>query len=164
MKRTICVACVALLGLSVQPVFGVKVSGASADAVRLTARLDDVEVSGPRLQLELENAGSEPLQINESFLPWGIRTSLLLVAIVADAGGERIPERLLIEDLGTGQTVIAAHGKRSGTVDLSRRFPTLADERKRHEVILLWSFVPLLASAEAKQRRITGVLLLPKKL
>lgn len=101
------------------------------------------------LKVVLSNKTTTLYQLRTAFLPWGIQNSLLLVAMVSSPISERIPEALYVDDPGPGNTPISPGQQLNGTIDLVHRFPTLLTYLKDNDVIIFWSYRPVLRSGVA---------------
>jgi hypothetical protein len=113
------------------------------------------------LHVTLRNMQSTSVELYKGDLPWGTRHALMLVAVTNDTEAKRIDEALYIDDPGPGQVVLKPRGELSGAIDLIRRFPTLPEVLKAHEVIVFWSYRPQQTNGTAVQR-ISGAVVLKK--
>lgn len=93
-----------------------------------------------RMQFELQYTGDRPLALSERSLPWKSPRDLLLVATVLNSTRTRLseseppapapPSTLLT--LNPGDTL-------AGSVNLSTRFPALAEALRESDVVVFWS-------------------------
>ncbi len=113
------------------------------------------------LSVSITNDDVEPLLVYDSSLPWGTRTSLLLIAVKAGPRQENIKEALFIDDPKTGETVINPGDSVRGKIDLTRRFPEIEYVLETHDVIVFWSY--RLVTKDGKMAdRISGGFSIPK--
>ncbi len=150
----ILLSCLSLLTISV---------AYSEDAIRIkgNARLCREGSDNVYLNLSIVNEGSESILISKSNLPWGIRTSLLLIAVTAGPMQENIEESLFVDDPRTGDTAIKPGDEVSGRVYLNRRFPNIKHVLKKHDVIIFWSYQLVTEDGKVADR-ISGGLTIPK--
>jgi hypothetical protein len=114
-------------------------------AIRLNAEVRSSNDGKSQLAFDLEYIGHKPARIFESNLPWGIRQSLLLVAICLDGKRSPIEELEYIDD-PTPNVVSLQPGQRAhGSIDLSDRFPKLDECLAKRDSVIFWSyqFVPV---------------------
>ena len=110
------------------------------------------------LRLSLVNEG-EDLECFAASLPWKHVHSVTIRLVKKN--GKRIPEQPLIDDPIPGTFIIRKNAKLAGTIDLDRRFPTLAEALASDSVDLYWIF-QLSDIKSGKTQELDGRLLLPK--
>ncbi len=139
------------------------VANAAGQDGSLDVQAKPAVLSPSRIALEftLRNSGTVPLDFFASDLPWGIQHSFMLVPVTNDPEARRIAEALYVDDPRQGQVTIRPGDQLSGIVDLSRRFPSLAELLKTREVIVFWSFQPTQVNG-TQMHRTSGTVVLPK--
>lgn len=115
----------------------------------------------PTLEIAISNSRATSIKLYSADLPWATRHSLLLVAMTNDSQQSRIDEALYVDDPGPGYTVIGPKDTKTGSIDLTRRFPDLSKVRRESEVIIFWSYQAKLVTGE-QTRRVSGAVVLPK--
>ena len=133
--------------------FCVRVYG--GEVTRLTGRVtcDDRDCI---LRLELTNASDKMIRTEDSFLPWGIRDSLTLVAF-AKATDRHLTRSAAIDDLRHNRIAIPPGMTLRGDVSLKDRFPTLLAELKRgNKILLFWSYRLLTIDNTITERHFGG--------
>ena len=136
-------------------------AGGQDGSLDVGAKLAVLSASRIALEFTLRNSGSVPFEFFAADLPWGTRHSLMAVPVTNDAEARRIAEALYVDDPKPGQMTIKAGEQLSGSVDLSRRFPSLAEALKTREVIVFWSFQPTQVNG-TQVHRTSGAVVLPK--
>ena len=116
-----------------------------------------------RLKFDLSYSGEKSLVVPERSLPWGSHRDLLLVAIPLDAArtplegrsspGPSLPTSPLTLD--TGDSI-------SGNVNVSSRFPGLAEAIQKTDVMVFWSYQPPAVEGQVLPR-LTGGVVLPRQ-
>jgi hypothetical protein len=149
--------CVAMFSI------GLGTSGACAmasDDIALavsSARLGGGDVA---LNVQLRYSGATPIAVYHSDLPWGIRDSLLLVAVCLDARKSLLPQVTYIDDPSPGQVQMRPGEALSGNVSLGRRFPALPECLKRSSALVFWSYeLTPVGSREPLSRQTGGLLI-----
>ncbi len=140
---------------------GIQCATATETALELRTKLVESLHGKIALDLTVRNAQSIPVELNKADLPWGTRHALMLVAVTNDTEAKRLDEALFIDDPGPGQVVLKPLGELTGSVDLLRRFPTLLELLKTHEVIVFWSYRPQQTNGTELQQ-ISGAVILKK--
>ena len=113
--------------------------------IRLNAEVRNSNDGKSQLAFDLEYVGDKPARIFESNLPWGIRHSLLLVAVCLDGKRSSIAELEYIDDPTPSVVSLQPGQKARGSIDLSDRFPKLGECLAKRDAIIFWSyqFVPV---------------------
>lgn len=93
-----------------------------------------------QLDIDFEYLGDKPARVFESNLPWGIRRSLLLVAICLDGQRSPIAELEYIDDPTPSVVSLQPGQKSHGSIDLSDRFPKLRDCLVKRDALIFWSY------------------------
>ena len=134
MKRAFWVALALLLGIAASEA---AVARHDVQLLFASKSLSDGDVA---LHIELQYHGTKPVSIYKSDLPWGIRDSLLLVAVCLDATKSVIPAVTYIDDPSPGTLELKPGQKVQGTILLKRRFPTLPECLREKEALIFWSY------------------------
>jgi hypothetical protein len=92
------------------------------------------------LQLTLTNHTPQPLTVYEWYLPWVGTYSLILYAAKANIPGTLIDKLLPVDDPGPATTTIQPGETRTGTIQLTRRFPGFRDALRDRDVVVFWSY------------------------
>jgi hypothetical protein len=115
------------------------------------------------LQIDLQNHGASPLTIYRSALPWGVRDSLLLVAICLDGSKTVLEPANYIDDPSPEQMQLVAGQKLSGTIALGRRFPDLRKCLQRRNALIFWSYELAPISDSVRFPRTSGGVVLEQR-
>jgi hypothetical protein len=120
---------------------------------------------GHLLRVTITNASAVPLQMIDTFLPWGYSYSTQLVAIrplSPFSGGQPLARTTAIDD-AVGSRISIPPGKTlSGDISLDQQFSGLSAALTRDDMLLFWSYLPVYSSG-ATGSRSGGWLLLPKE-
>ena len=101
-----------------------------------------VEATGTpahKLEMHLTNQSPGPITVFRHSLPWSSAYSALVVAVRTDAVGTVLDRSTPVDDPVVGTLTIEPNETLTGQIDLDRRFPGLADELKKRDVIVFWS-------------------------
>jgi hypothetical protein len=131
----------------------------AASALSVTAAVGLTAQTQTVLTFKMINQSGRPLTFDTSSLPWGVRYSVLLVAVTNDANVERIAESLPIQDPAPSDSILAPKGEWSGIVNLVSRFPELPRYLKSRDIIVFWSYQPTLTDGTSLSRASGSVLL-----
>jgi hypothetical protein len=134
------------------------IPGQPASQPKLKAGVEFERTEHRLLRLSLVNEG-ENLECFAAWLPWQHVHSMTILLVKKN--GKLIPEQPMIDDPIPGTFTIRRNEKLAGTIDLDRRFPTLAEALASDDVDLFWSF-QLNDIKSGKSQRLGGWLLLPK--
>jgi hypothetical protein len=112
------------------------------------------------LQFELQYTGDRPLTLSERSLPWKSSRDLLLVATVLNSTRTRLAEfdppaqapAPALLTLNPGDAL-------AGSVNLSGRFPVLAEALRESDVVIFWSHQVRSAERPSLARLNGGVVL-----
>lgn len=115
------------------------------------------------LLVELGNVTDNPVELRAASLPWEWRYSMWVKAFEDDATGSPLDERLTVADLpiNNEQVSLLPRTLLQGNIDLRNRFPELEDALKRRDVIIFWSYIPVLGNGN-HDSRLSGSLKIPK--
>ena len=108
------------------------------------------------LRIELKNVSAVPLLIFRDELPWNLSSAMLF--FVTDLGGAPLAQiypliQINWEDVITLNPGASLHGTRI----LDYGIPSLAKDRKRRDLIVLWTYKPSgMAPAISKIDRVSG--------
>jgi hypothetical protein len=152
----------AVLVLSME---GVAAAYASEQPLRLDVKVYYDATNGGVLKVELVNSSTRPVELLDSFLPWGYTYSMLLVAAqpMDPFGPSRSLNRTTVIDDAIGRPVtIGPGGSLSGTIDLDRQFPGVASQLARGSVVLFWSYSAQFVGGERSERT-GGMIVIPKR-
>ena len=97
---------------------------------------------GSLLDIAVTNETAAPLVVSRSGLPWTNSYDLLLTAVCADPVGSVIERSLPVDDPLVGALTVLPGQTVSGEINLTQRFPGLAEARERADVLLYWSWRP----------------------
>lgn len=97
--------------------------------------------SDPALKFEMRNLGHAPLELHESYLPWGIQTSTKLYAFKLDAEQTQLEEALYVDDPGPNTIFLQPDAVLRGEISLAWRFPSLREAIKTRDVIVFWTYL-----------------------
>lgn len=105
----------------------------------------EIEVQGQSrpeyiLGITLTNQSPEPLKIYQHSLPWVGWNSTVLVAVKTDAPGTVLDNLSPIDDPGAAAITIKPGETLTGTIPLTRRFPSFLEALKERDVIVFWSY------------------------
>jgi len=120
-------------------------------------------LSSGQLSVKLRNVTKSPIIMDEGDLPWKWRYSMWIKAFEDDAIGSSLEERLPIADPPViKKPIILAPGLEvQGAIDLSRRFPELENLLTHQNVIIFWSYSPVLKGSN-KKPHFFGSLMIPR--
>lgn len=132
-------------------------SGDGQCANGLTVRV--AQVHGKReVAIELVNHTSRAVSLRSDQLPWEWRYAMVMKAVKTDSVGTLLGEDYGISDPVPRTVIVKAGDSIRGSVDLDLRFPGLEEALKVTDVLLLWSYVPVVDGRS--QSRSAGVLIL----
>jgi hypothetical protein len=136
-------------------------SGTAGPRVAVTAQVVQ-EGTEYILKLKIKNKGADALKGFKHALPWGGRYSMTVIAVeTSTIEGRPLPPVHYIDDPTTAQFSIPAHGEVSGSVSLSKRFPSLAEALSRKDVEVFWGY-QLPTIEQKRANRVGGWILVPK--
>jgi hypothetical protein len=116
------------------------------------------------LEIKLTNVSKAPITVYRDRLPWRSPNGFSLTAVHTDAAGTILRKTYPLVNPGPGKVTIQVGETLTGNVDLTRRFPTLQEERKlREEVLLFWSYRLYSAPDLTDGERKGGWVLIPGK-
>src|SRR5262249_35617243 len=96
----------------------------------------------PSIEFSLTNTGSSSLDMYKSDLPWGIRSSTLLIAVQLNAERSSVPEALYIDDPGPTTVTLRPGQTFTGQINLVDRFPQFLKALTETDVVVFWTYVP----------------------
>jgi hypothetical protein len=122
---------------------------ASALPLRIEATPSTLNQTVDGIKFSLTNISEKTIQINETAVPWGERTSILLVAMIKRTHELLRPEGYVIDDNFLVKTIRIAPGETiSGTVSLSQHFGNINSLRKKGDLLVFWHFRAIGKDAE----------------
>jgi hypothetical protein len=160
MSKAISARCAAIALPVIMLLSPVMVRGAGD--VKMLVTYDAKENARIGLLASLENDGPKSIELYKANLPWGIRDSIVLVAVCLDGKKEVIPAVDYIDDPGPGTVSMRPGEKVSGVIGLETRFPTLSMCLKRSDAVVFWSYRLSTISANS-QERLSGGVVIPKR-
>lgn len=120
--------------------------------VRINVAARNANDGKSQLDVDLEYIGDKAVRIFESNLPWGIRRSLLLVAVCLDGKRSQITELEYIDDPTPSVVSLQPGQAAHGSIDLSDRFPKLGECLAKRDALIFWSyeFIPIDGNASPR--------------
>lgn len=114
------------------------------------------------LAMTLKNLGREPIKLYKASLPWGIKSSLVMVVATNAPDPEIVSPALYFDDPGPGTITFQPSETATGKIDLQHRFPTLWQALEKRDLVVFWSYqMPLVDGGLTS--RVGGSLLLSKE-
>ena len=117
---------------------------------------------GSSIGIDLEYIGRTPIHVYKSDLPWGIRRSMILVAMCLDGADTLIPELEYIDDPAPDIVTLGPGQKLHGTIRLEERFSTFRDCLKTKDALVFWSY-QLSPIDAAPTARVSGGIIVRKR-
>ena len=143
-KRRLSVV-VAVLGLMLIDMFGA--FGKSCDAEepkgsdwRVTVSPRKTANGGWNLQMSIEYLGTKTVEVSYAELPWSWSYAMQVTAIEATLTGAQLPESFPVDDPPSGIVRVEPGQVLNGSVPLSARIPSLADDAKLRPIVVFWTF------------------------
>jgi hypothetical protein len=99
----------------------------------------DAQTQEWSLKIVAKYCGDKAIQIPCSDLPWKWIYATKMAAIRIDTLGEQLKQDFPVSDPPCERVLVRPGQVLSGTVRLSRRFPTLAKELEKGSVIVFWA-------------------------
>lgn len=116
-----------------------------------------------QLLVSLQLRGPAPVSVFLSSLPWGVKQSMLLLAVCLDGRASVLPEAGYIDDPAPGQMRLLPAKVLTGTISLNKRFPSLETCLRDHEALIFWSYQLKTAIAdEPAFPRLSGAVVLSR--
>jgi hypothetical protein len=141
-------------------IFAVSVADAlDAHPIEVRASVQQCSPKSIQLRMTLTNTGKREIEIYRSDLPWGIKSSIVLVLVPNTPDPEMIKPALYIDDPGPDLVSIGSSQTVSGSIDLQHRFPDLAKALSRRDVLVFWSYRGELKDGATTYRASGSVLL-----
>jgi hypothetical protein len=112
----------------------------ASPSIQLNARLVDKSDSKVVVEFGLTNTSAYALEMYAADLPWGVQTSIVLLAAQVQGDRKIIQDSPYIDDPGPTKISIKPSEQIVGTIELARRFPKLPRIAMKNEVILFWSY------------------------
>jgi hypothetical protein len=157
MKGLLCLLTCALLGVGAINVVAADVQPVP---IEVQATLSGSMSKSGIVEFKLKNTGYQPISLYASDLPWGVRTSIMLVPVLLGADQAPLEPALYIDDPGPAVVIIAPAATLHGSVELVSRFPRLPAVLKERGVMLFWSYRVNLIDGRATVRQ-SGAVELP---
>jgi hypothetical protein len=104
--------------------------------LEVTARAVDDEF----IEFDVELRAQEPVEFQESALPWGTAYSVLAALITGQ--GRCIGRSWPVDDPRPLVVTLHPNERRSGRIDLRRLWPSIAKERRGAALVFFWTFDP----------------------
>jgi hypothetical protein len=153
---------IALVSQAIAPINEAIASPGDAPRAAVEVYLGENRADRVTLRLSVTNLSKSPEEFVTSFLPWGIRDSIVLVAVTDSADAEELPSALPIDDPGPEHTLLQPGQTIRGNIDLVKRFPSLPEMLHKHGVIIFWSYTPW-STDGGDLNRSTGAVIIPKE-
>jgi hypothetical protein len=152
---------VLIVALPTSVAWGIERSaGAERHDVKLSVRA--ATAPKPVLDIDFEYVGKTSIRIYKSDLPWGIRRSVVLVAMCLNGAQTLIPELEYIDDPTPDIVTIEPGQQFHGTINLEERFTTLDGCLKANDALVFWSY-QLSPIEAAPIARVSGGIVVPKR-
>ena len=114
------------------------------------------------LRLRLTNAGTNTLLIPLGYLPWNLYAMTLVLVEADDPFSRQMKQESGIADPLPGEPHQVKSGQTiEGRIDLTRRYPDLAEKIKRTDVLVFWSYH--CPTEGLSSERVGGWLILPRE-
>lgn len=106
-------------------------------ALKVTQRWNNSEWF---LDFELTRTKPNTISVFESSLPWGVRTSIEVVAVYVQEGSKILKEAIYIDDSWPGSLEIAAGQTVRGKIALNYRFPELRKQNTNSPIAVCYRY------------------------
>lgn len=153
--RSVFMFVAAALGVCSSPIS----QSAEQHPVVVTASIARCSRAGVELGMTLKNVGQDPIELYKASLPWGVKSSLVVVVATNVPDPKIVSPSLHFDDPGPTTVIIAPSQVAKGAVDLQHRFPTLWQVLQKQDVIVFWSYQMPLTNEELTSRTSGSVLL-----
>lgn len=141
---------------SVHPVSAEVLTSVSVEALLLSDK-----TNRHMLKFKVSNNGNVPLTLEGFSLPWIKETPLLLLLAVRPDGTELRPYLPEAGAPSEGPVTLKVGESVEGNVSLNHKFPELARESEKQDIIFFWS-AQILTREGVKLPRVGGWLLVPR--
>lgn len=129
-RNRLLMACICLLLFAVLP--GKAEDAQAGITVRLNAK------TPLRLQLSVRSFAKVQTTIYRSDLPWGIRDSIVLIAVRPN--GEYLEQNPIADDPSPEKVSLGPNESITGEIDLSRVFKKIDTATMESDILLFWAY------------------------
>jgi hypothetical protein len=118
--------------------------------------------TGYVLEVTLRSHEARPVVLNGTDLPWGGKSSLVLMAIAPDTGASLQEARGTTTSQVAPKVTLKVGERLRGQINLSARFPKLEETLKVSSVIVFWAYRARLLQPDAATSWQAGSVVIPK--
>lgn len=138
-------------------------AAAESVPVEVHGRIEKCSITdGATLDFSFKNLSDRTIDISTDGLPWGLTSSIFLLAITKTSTPVLLDPIRYFDDPRVGSTVLKPSEVARGQIDLKRRFPDFLAKLKKGDLVVVWAYQGELSDGETTSA-VTGSILVERR-